>query len=79
MKAIYRVASMASFISFDREYNQWEARNPLHTCAGCNRAVFQEKIPAMLAASTFPAGKREGWIKHQAKLFTLSKFPDESL
>ena len=42
------------------------------------RAVFEEKIPAMLAASTFPAEKREGWIKRQAKLFTLPKFPDAS-
>jgi len=43
------------------------------------RAVFQEKIQAMLAASTFPAEKREGLIKRQAKLCILPKFPDASL
>ena len=33
----------------------------------------------MLAASTFPAEKREEWIKRKAKLFILPKFLDASL
>lgn len=60
--AIYRVASIASFISFHREYNQSEARNPLHTSAGCNGQYFKKISRRRLRPPHFPLKKEKGGL-----------------
>ena len=62
IKAIYLVASIASFISFHREYDQSEARNPLHTSAGCNGQYFKKISRRRLRPPHFPLKKEKGGV-----------------
>ena len=68
------MASIASFISFHREYNQSEARNPLHTSAGCNGQYFKKISRRRLRPPHFPLKKEKGGLSARQNFSFFQNF-----